>query len=119
MLANLLEVLKICMIFAPIGILAGVISFQAKKKRSKCSNCGVQYNYDNDIAWRVSDTKTSRGFFSSPKAVARVDIACRCSKCGTIKNISRKYKYAEYRKGIFGESVKEKNMDDLVRKDFL
>lgn len=72
------------------GVLWGTM-IRSRVKKCYCKNCGEKYNYQNDVAWEVTDE------IASDKAITDVvEFTCSCSHCGDEFHFTRKFRVAYY-----------------------
>lgn len=88
----------------------GCIGQVGSIKRSHCPECGMKYNYEDDVEWRVGEVITS-----DRKQEANVEIACECANCGHVTEFEKKFTVATIdNQG----NVKETNLESSIRKFF-
>ena len=86
-------------IFLISCILTIVVVLDRKRiKRSYCPHCGEKYDYEDDIAWEVSNVT----IFNSDKR-ADVKFQCVCANCGEETFFTKNFKIAYFQNGKYIE----------------
>jgi transcription elongation factor Elf1 len=83
---------------------AGIFAFlylkeNQKNKRNFCSNCGTRIDYENGVAWKVTEYEdknytpnaNSNNKQIIKKRIATVEFTCTCTECGDTKSFTQKY----------------------------
>lgn len=75
------------------GALYTYFNCMQRVKRSFCPECGRKYDYEDDIAWGVSDEVETQD-----KVTAMVEFECTCSHCGKNVNFRKNFVISRYDK---------------------
>ena len=102
-------VVLFCLLHILLGVLwaaasVGIIAFlnfkwTQKNKRNFCQDCGARFDYEECVAWEVSNVErktmnpnsNSQSKQAIQKDVATVVFTCTCKDCGSERTFSEKY----------------------------
>lgn len=88
-------------------------------KERECGNCKEQITYGNNVKyevlrkWEEKRVTTNNGRANVDQTVrAEVKILCLCQNCGTLKEIKKQFRLAQYHNGTLRSSYE---VDELVK----
>ncbi len=95
-----------------------------RNKRNFCSACGAKMDYENGVAWKVTECE-DKDYSPNPsqsgskkvirKKIATVEFTCTCVKCGNQSNFSKKFDIAIW---YDNGTLEEKNLETLAKNYF-
>ena len=109
--------IDIIIMVATIAVIVAAIIFimkRNKKKRSCCRNCGVKFDYENDIEWSVTST-----YVKNNSMYQKVRILCHCPNCGETKEMYKEIRIAG-NDGVNGSGhFRHYDLENQIRHMFL
>lgn len=75
-----------------------IVADRKRVKRSYCPYCGEKYDYQEDVAWEVSNVTVSNN-----DKKADVEFQCVCSNCGEETSFTKNFRIAYFQNGKYVE----------------
>ena len=120
----LLPVLGIIWAVASVGIIAYLYStWMQKNKRNFCADCGERIDYEEGVAWEVTEYNEKEISTNSgsqrkqvvKKRIATVEFTCTCSNCGATRVFTQNYDAVLW---YDDGTVKRNNIESMAKNYF-